>query len=122
MWRGGAGISLQVSRDKVSGKARASVLELLKLLGRDSRVFEEAFGPDDNSQVPPESLQVMYSLVMAKLEPKAVLVYTKEVSAFVWWVRGFGLELAKVRVLMLCSFVRMSLARPNTGRERTCVV
>ena len=64
---------LASGRHKLLAKARDAVLNLLKYLGPLSSVFEEAFGPEGLNPVPPESMDVMFRLVMGKLEPKAVL-------------------------------------------------
>ena len=61
-------------------------------------------------------MEVLYSLSMGKLEPKAVNDYCRETTFYVVWARGMGLELAEVGTIMLCSYFRMTLSRGKRSR------
>jgi hypothetical protein len=92
-------------------RAKASALELLARAGNSSDVYHEMFGEDPNRSLEEAEAEVLFGVLFARLQPRVILGYIAEVNGYFSWLDGMGRSPTGVGLLMLCSYLRMSLSR-----------
>ena len=102
--------TIEAKDDLKLARARREVLSLLHRVGSDSAVYCEIFGegPRDLDQ---SEQMMLFGVLMARIQPKAIMDYCKEVNLYIDWLNGIKFPLTRVGPLMLCSYLHMTLSR-----------
>ena len=110
--RSGIGPAKTVSEreDLRFARAKKEVLDLLCRAGAHSAVYTEIFSEGPRDLMPGEST-VLFGVLMARIQPKAILDYCKEVNLYMDWLSSIKRSLVDVGPLMLCSYLHMTLSR-----------